>query len=371
MNTFGIYPYIPFAGALVWNRVREDDSPVKVHVSFSPDWFASRMGLDLGERWHRDPVSRRESFVAMSRALNAEFPRLRLGGDPGAIRGGLSQAYSCAPVAALFGQEPRFNPRGWPENERRQLDDDAAEALVLPDIESHPLFVDIMRQADIIEREWGPVEGELNFQGVLNTAFRLRGENIFTDMVAAPDRARRVLEVVTRATMAFVDAVYRRQARSGAVRDYFVTSNCVVNMISEDHYREFVQPFDRMLSDHWPHFGIHNCGWTVDAYAEAYAEIREIEYLDFGIRSDLARLRALFPRAVLTLILNPDDVLGKSPADLRVMLARVAATLGSCRIIVGSLDTRTPPQTVEGFFDAVAEVWNCPVPQLVPQAHFG
>ena len=52
---FGIYPYIPFAGALVWNRVREEDSPVKVHVSFSPDWFASRMGLDLGERWHRDP----------------------------------------------------------------------------------------------------------------------------------------------------------------------------------------------------------------------------------------------------------------------------------------------------------------------------
>ena len=126
-----------------------------------------------------------------------------------------------------------------------------------------------------------------------------------------------------------------------------------------------------MLSDHWPHFGIHNCGWTVDAYAEPYAEIREIEYLDFGIRSDLARLRALFPRAVLTLILNPDDVLGKSPADLRAMLERVAAALGSCRIIVGSLDTRTPPQTVEGFFDAVAEVWNCPVPQLVPRAHFG
>ena len=69
---------------------------------------------------------------------------------------------------------------------------------MLPDIESHPLFIDIMRQADIIEREWGPVEGELNYQGVLNTAFRLRGESIFTDMVAAPDRARRVLEVVTR-----------------------------------------------------------------------------------------------------------------------------------------------------------------------------
>jgi hypothetical protein len=370
-GSFGIYPYIPFAGALVWNRVREDEAPVKVHVSFSPDWFAARMGLDLGERWHRDPVHRRESFVAMARALNSEFPRLRLGGDPSVIRGGLSQAYSCAPVAALFGQAPRYSAAGWPENERIQLDDEAAEALVVPDVGAHPLLADIMRQCDIIEREWGPVEGELNYQGVLNTAFRLRGESIFTDMVTAPARARRVLEVVTRTTMAFVDAVYARQRASGAARDYFVTSNCVVNMISDEHYRAFVQPFDRMLSDHWPHFGIHNCGWTVDAYAEGYAEIREIEYLDFGIRSDLPRLRALFPRAVLTLILNPDDVLAKSRAQLRVMLEPVRAALGSCRLIVGSLDTRTPVSLVEDFFDAVAETWECPAEQLVPRAHFG
>ena len=56
----------------------------------------------------------------------------------------------------------------------------------------------------------------------------------------------------------------------------------VVNMIAEEHYREFVMPYDRKLSDHYANFGVHNCGWKVDAYARAYSEIRKLGYLDFG-----------------------------------------------------------------------------------------
>ena len=104
-------------------------------------------------------------------------------------------------------------------------------------------------------------------------------------MVTAPERAHHVLDVVCETTMRFADAVYARQARSGVTKDYFVTSNCVVNMISEEHYRQFVMPYDRRLSAHYANFGVHNCGWKVDAYAKAYSEIRELGYLDFGIQS--------------------------------------------------------------------------------------
>jgi Uroporphyrinogen decarboxylase (URO-D) len=366
-----IYPYVPFASALVWNRLQADVSPVKVHVSFSPDWFARRMDFDMGERWHLDPVFRRRSFVAMARTLNAEFPRLALGGDPDEIRGGISQIHSCAPVAALFGQEVVYSGAAWPENRRVLLDDAAAEALEAPDLESGPIFADLMGQMDEIQREWGGIDGELNYQGVLNTAFRLRGEQIFTDMACAPERAHHVLRVVCETTMRFADAVYARQARSGVVKDYFVTSNCVVNMISEDHYREFVMPYDRMLSNHYPSFGVHNCGWKVDAYAKAYAEIRPLGYLDFGIQSDLDALKRLFPKTVLSVILNPDDVIGRSPAYVRHTLERLRGSLGACRIILGSLDGRTPSSEVSAFFDSTAEVWGVPLQSLVPRPHFG
>ena len=371
MTSAPISPYIPFASSLVWNRAQEDSSPVKIHASFSPDWFTARMGLDLGPRWHTDPAYRRESFAAMARALNAEFPRLRLGGDPEAIRGGLSQIHTCAPVAALFGQDIAYARDAWPENRRSLLDDAAADALQAPDFASGPLFADLMRQMDEIEREWGAVDGELNYQGVLNTAFRLRGEAIFMDMAAAPERARHVLDVVCDTTMRFADAVYARQARTGVVKDYFVTSNCVVNMISEAHYREFVMPFDRRLSGHYPQFGIHNCGWKVDAYAKAYSEIRPLGYLDFGIQSDLESLRRLFPRTTLTAILNPDDVIGRGREEVRRTLESLRATLGVCRIIIGSLDGRTRSEEVTSFFDAASAVWRVPVESLVPRPHFG
>ncbi len=366
-----IFPYIPFACALVWNRSQADESPVKVHASFTPDWFAARMNLDMGERWHTDPVFRRESFVAMARALNNEFPWLGLGGDPQEIRGGISQIHSCAPVAALFGQEVVYASTGWPENRRVLLDDEAADALQPPDFASSPLFTDLMRQMDEIQREWGEIDGELNYQGVLNTAFRLRGEQIFIDMVTAPERAHNVLRVVCKTTMRFADAVYARQALSGVIKDYFVTSNCVVNMISEQFYREFVMPYDRKLSDHYPNFGVHNCGWNVDAYTKAYSEIRSLGYLDFGIQSDLDALKILFPRTILTVILNPGEIIGRSPAEVRHILARLRDSLGTCRIDLSALDGRTPSKEVSAFFDTTAAVWGVPLESLVPRPHFG
>ena len=366
-----LYPYVPFAGALVWNRLQADTSPVKVHVSFSPDWFAARMGLDMGERWHADPRYRRDSFVAMAQALNVEFPRLRIGGDPAAIRGGLSQIANCAPVGALFGQEILYSSTAWPENNRRLLDDASVDTLEVPDFASGHFFAALMKQMDTIEKEWGAIDGELNYQGILNTAFRLRGEEIFTDMVAAPERAHHVLDVVCKTTMRFADAVYDRQGRSGVKKDYFVTSNCVVNMVSENHYRKFVMPYDRQLSDHYAHFGVHNCGWKIDAYAKAYSEIRTLGYLDFGIQSDLGTLKRLFPRTVLTVILNPDDVIGRFSAEVRRTLEKLRNSLGQCRILLGSLDGRTRSEEVQAFFTAAADVWSVPVELLVPRPHFG
>jgi hypothetical protein len=366
-----IYPYIPFASALVWNRLDDGDPDLKIHVSFSPDWFTRRMGLDYGERWHKDPIYRRSSFVAMARALNTEYPDLQLGGDPDSIIGGLSQIDSCAFLAALFGQDIRFSPEGWPVNTGPLINDRDAEVLEVPAFKNHPVYEDLMRQMDSLEQEWGIVEGELNYQGVLNTAFRLRGEKIFTDMLLAPQRAHRVLSAVCDTTMKVVDEVYSRQARSGVQKDYFVTSNCVVNMISEQQYRDFVMPYDKIFFEHFPHFGIHNCGWTVDTYLGAYADIGSLGYLDFGIKSDLFRTKKTFPDATLTVILNPEDVIGKEQSEIEEILQSLHDEIGKCRIIIGSLDGSSPSQAVRGLFQAASEIWAIPVEELVPRPYCG
>jgi hypothetical protein len=94
-------------------------------------------------------------------------------------------------------------------------------------------------------------------------------------------------------------------------------------------------------------------------------------YLDFGMQSNLADLKRLFPRTVLTVILNPDDVIGRTPAEVRSLLEKLRDTLSVCRIVLGSLDGRTKSAEVEAFFSSAAAVWGVPAEQLVPRPHFG
>jgi len=115
-----------------------------------------------------------------------------------------------------------------------------------------------------------------------------------------------------------------------------------------------------------PHFGVHNCGWNVDAYAKAYSEIRTLGYLDFGIQSDLAALKRLFPGTVLTVILNPDDVIGRKLGEVVGTLERLRDSLHECRILLGSLDGRTSSAEVNAFFTAAADAWEVPVGSLSP-----
>ena len=97
---------------------------------------------------------------------------------------------------------------------------------------SPPLVEDLMRQMDLIEREWGLVWGYPNWQGVLNTAFNLRGADLFVDMIDRPAAVDRLLGVVAETMIRLARLVEERQRRSGFPIDLLSVSNCVMNMIS-------------------------------------------------------------------------------------------------------------------------------------------
>lgn len=363
-----IVPYIPLSCSLTW--LEQDSSllhPINIHTSFSPSWFANRMELDYGQAWHTDPEVRRESFVSMAGVLAKEFFRLRKGFDPMDIRGSISQVYTCSLMASLFGQEILFRKNDWPDNRGRALSDEEVEELVMPDFASHPVFRDIIRQIGVNRKRWGRDEGVLNYQGVLNTAFRLRGENVFLDMIDAPKRAHRLLSTVCDTTMAVVDAVYAEQKKGGVSRNYFVTSNCVVNMISGEQYEHFVLPYDNLLSEHYELFGIHNCGWSVDEYVDAYRKIPNMGYLDFGIESDFKRIKKTFGEGTtLCPIFNPSDFSNRSDGEIVGILESIHRDIGDCQIILGGLDDTVHVQTVVDFFEHVANIWNVPKETLPP-----
>ena len=360
-----IIPYIPFSCALQQKIVPADgDSGFRIDYQFIPNWFTDRSELRFDEPWHTDPVYRYRSFVEMAKLANDAFPDLRLGGEISEIKGSISGVQSCALPAAFFGQKIVYDPGGWPVNTGALLTDRETEELEVPQFRSHPAFENLMLQMDRIEREWGVIEGELNFQSVMNTAFRLRGTHLYLDMYDNPRRVHHLFEVIYSMLVELIDEVHGRQSRSGAERPFFITANCVVNMISRQHYEQFLMPFDKRLCEHFPHFGIHNCNWSVDEYVDSYAEIGRILYLDFGMDSDLERLKRIFPHATLTVFYR---LTGKEPRDVVEDLQTIRNSDSCSRIYLSAIGADTPTSLVELFFNTASRLWNKPVRELLAE----
>jgi len=358
-----IIPYIPFSCALLQKLAPADlDQGFKIHYQFIPSWFTACSDLRFGELWHTDPVHRYKSFVRMAELLNQAFPELRLGGEVSQIKGSISGVQSCALPAAFFGQKISYDEGGWPDNEGQLLTDRETEELEVPNFRDHPAFENLMLQMDQIEREWGVIEGELNFQSVMNTAFRLRGTHLYLDMYDNPQRVHHLFEVIYRMLVDLIEEVHGRQTRSGADRSFFVTANCVVNMISRQHYEQFLMPFDRRLSEHFPHFGIHNCNWSVDEYVPSYAEIDGLLYLDFGMDSDLVRLKQAFPDTTLTVFYR---LTGKEPREVVEDLEFIRRSDACSRIYLSAIGADTPTSLVHHFFETASRLWKRPVRELL------
>jgi hypothetical protein len=358
-----IIPYIPFSCALLQKVAPVDhDSGMKIHHQFIPSWFTARSELRFDEPWHTDPGYRYRSFVQMAELVNEAFPDLKLGGDVSQIKGSISGVQSCSLPAAFFGQKIIYDPGGWPDNEGALLTDRQTEELEVPDFRSHPAFENLMLQMDQIEREWGVVEGELNFQSVMNTAFRLRGTHLYLDMYDNPERVHHLFDVIYHMLVDLIEEVHGRQTRSGAERSFFITANCVVNMISRQHYEQFLMPLDKRLSEHFPHFGIHNCNWSVNEYIPSYAEIGGLLYLDFGMESDLVRLKRTFPDTTLTVFYR---LTGKEPREVVADLDVIRRSDSCSRIYLSAIGADTPSSLVLHFFDTASRLWNKPIREML------
>jgi hypothetical protein len=326
------------------------ESAMRVEFGFTPRWYHERLGIDFGERWHLDPLYRRETDVAMRKELNRCFPELQPGGpDPDDVPASLNGVHGGAFMTLLFGLPARYDSANWPAALPEYLSPKQAAGLQPPKLEEVPAFSQVISQMDIMEREFGCIPGYLNWQGVLNVAFRLRGQDIFTDMVTDPPLVAHLFHVIAETMIAGMQFVYARQAATAVVVRHATLSNCVVNMLSPQAYREQQFPHDQRISEAFDHFGIHNCAWNVDPYIADYARIPKLGYVDMGLDSDLPNAKRLCPHARRAVMYTPTDLHNKSPEALRTDLERIRRELSPCDIVMADIDAETPDERVLEF----------------------
>ncbi|MCP4257665.1 MAG: hypothetical protein GY774_09095 [Planctomycetes bacterium] len=359
-ETCQLISYIAPAAPATRRPAMGDELFLRPEIGFTPNWYHSAIGIDFGRQWHTDPAYRRGMLLEMRTELRHRFPETEIGGidRPERPLDILTGTYGCISIAAIYGVPVVYTENNWPNCEHKHLSDNELDNLERPDLNSNHFFQELMTQVDWIAASEGRVEGFMNWQGVLNNAYRLRGEKLFYDFIDCPQRCRHLFDCICTTMIEAAGRLYERQLESGVRVEFLTVSNCLVNMISPEHYRNILAPFDCRIAETFGHIGIHNCAWNADPYINEYADVPNVSYIDMGLDSDMARAKQTFPNARRALVYKPMDLANKSLETIQKDLEKVAHEYAPCDVVVGDIDVGMPDERVLAFLELCGQINN-------------
>ena len=301
---------------------------MRPEIGFNPSWFHRFCSVDFSQRWHTDAEYRLECHLAMRKEVAKRFPGYNIGevlseGPPDLITG----IFGIGIMDSLFGRPLSYYPDKWPVASGPHLNDDECDGLRVPDLRNNRFFNNLLEEVDRVYKLTGSARGFLNWQGNLNTAFRLRGDRIFTDLIDSEGRAKRLLDVISDTFLQGVKLFYGKQREYGTHHTFATVANCTVNMVGPNTYRDILLAYDVKISRQFDCIGIHNFAWTVTPYLEPYSRIPNVAYIDMGIESDLARAKDCFPNARRNCLYKSIDLKNKSREAMRKDFEHIGAIL--------------------------------------------
>jgi hypothetical protein len=328
---------------------------VRLEIGFTPRWFNSKLGVDFGKIWHNDPEYRKDTVELMHKELEIRFPGCNIGrisNKPDLLTG----TFGACTISAIFGIPIVYSKDNWPNCAHEPLCDSDIYSLIPPNLDENEFFQNLLNQLDWIEKDQGNIIGFINWQGVLNNAHRLRGVEIFTDMFIKPELVLHLMDCVCITMIDACKRIQQRQELSNFNYQFFTISNCLVNMISPEQYKEFVMPFDQKISKSFNTLGIHNCAWNADPYFEHYSNFSNLGYIDMGINSDLVLAKKYFADSRRAIMYTPMDLNSRDVLQIEKDLYHIAECYAPCDLVVADIDECVPDGRVRKLIDIVNEI---------------
>ncbi len=337
-----------------------------IELVFNPNWWYQTAGISFDESFYLDRETRIQNDVTMRRVLYERYGEMGPGEpdpQPRPIIGSMHVAGGFI-IPALLGAETAFEKNAAPWTIRADLSAEQVEALERPDFKETWPMKQLIADMDVLEAEYGYVVGDFNTDGLLNTAYHLRGQDLFLDFYDAPDRVRRLFDLI--AELIIEVAGYVRQ-RTGTCSvsvnrmvyhvdpGLFLHANCTVQMISPDTYRQMLLPVERTMAERLQPYGIHHCGNNLHRIAPVYAEL-PVAFFGVGWGSDVARCREVLPDAFFNLRLDPVRMLQCTPQEIaedteKLLLA--AGPLEQAGVCCINMDYGTPDDNIFAMFEVV------------------
>ncbi len=313
---------------------------MKYDITFHPSWWNKNLGIKFTEDFFNDPEYRIASDIKMRRCLFEKFGEWGIGEEhpePRPLLGSdlIASGYL---YSKLMGCDVRFSEEAPPEVICASLSDENLKNYKAPNLFECEDWKIVEKQIDWLQKEYGSVHSALNLQGILNLALDLRGDSIFIDMYQDEQGARQLFEEC----YTFSVQLGKRLAEvsdwmSGgvtAITNYldfpslYVHSNCSVEMISLDSYRDFLLDYDIRLSQEFQPYGIHHCGQSMEHVVEGYAEVPGMSFAEVGAGSNVEAVRKSLPDCWLNLRYSPVKLAEVSKEELAKDLNQMIGDAG-------------------------------------------
>jgi hypothetical protein len=177
------------------------------------------------------------------------------------------------------------------------------------------------------------------------------------DIYDDPEFAHHLFNHIAGTILQAAKLVQARQREFGFDNNLLSMSNCVMNMVSADTYKEFVLPCDLMLSKEFERFGVHTCNWNISPYIDVLRSIDKMGYIDMGMVSDMKRVRDVFPDARRAVMYPPVELEQKTMDEIKADIQKIYDDLAPCDIVMADITDTTPDERVREFLE-VADRFN-------------
>ena len=229
---------------------------MKYDITFHPSWWHENAGIDFTQQFFDDPEYRMEADIKMRRTLYEHFGDLGIGEKDPQKRPLLGTDLLAAGylLSELMGCGIRYQADNSPQVECMDLDEDSIDQIQVPDLDTSEVWQRTQKQIDYLLKKYGHVETYVNLQGIQNIAMDIMGQELMVSYYTAPEEINGLLEKITKMSIEVgkrfkalsndvsggVTAIVRQ-----TVPECYLTSNCSVEMISNDLYEEFLLKYQR------------------------------------------------------------------------------------------------------------------------------
>lgn len=344
---------------------------MKYGITFHPSWWHKNAGISFSQEFFDNPEYRMDCDVKMRRVLFEKFGKWGIGEENPERRPLLGTDLLAAGYleSELMGCEVIYQSDNSPQVVCKHLDEEEIDSVQVPDLEKSDVWKRTQTQIDYLKNTYGHVETYVNLQGIQNIAMDLMGQEVLMAYYTAPEAVDHLLAKITEMSIDVGRRFYQLSddisgGVTAVVRDtlpkVYLTSNCSVEMVSNDIYERFLLKYDQKLADTFTHFAVHHCGRSMEHVVDGYSKLHNLEFAEVGAFSDVKTVRKKLSGVFLNARYSPVRLMNASKQEIYDEVSALARdgqeNGGLISVSCVGIDSNMPEEQIRYFLDACRRI---------------